>query len=144
MHRGFKLRKQFFESLVRFCNNLITEIEFSKRTVTQIIDAYIDGYSPQFADMLLSYKALVEARADVTYQNMVLWDKLKHAEAQAVADFFLGLGKHSSGGELGKIRNAKLRFEAFSAEAADKLKRDASIYFKICILLGVGVVILLI
>ena len=143
IYHAFRARKQYFESLVRFCDNLVTEIGFSKKTVAQIIQTYIDGYSLQFAQDLLSYAGLLRRHEDLTHENLVLWTGLKTAERHIVTNFFLELGKHSVTEELEKIKKARGRFEAFRAESAEKLKRDASIYLKICILLGIGVVILI-
>ena len=143
IHRAFRHRKQFFESLVRFCDHLTTEIGFSKRTIAQIIDAYLDNYSSQFAEVLVNYKALLDRNQDLTRGALALWGGLKSAEAQVVADFLLELGKHSAAEELEKIRKFRERFETLRQDATEKLKRDASIYFKICILLGIGVVVLL-
>ena len=143
IHRSFRNRKQFFESLVRFCDHLLMEIGFSRRTIVQIIDTYLDNYSPQFAGVLLQYKTLLDNREDLSRDKLTAWNGLKNAEAQNLTDFLLELGKHSVTEELEKIKTAKSRFEIFRAESTDKLKRDASIYFKICILLGIGVVILI-
>jgi len=143
IYLGYKLRYRFFESLVRFCDNLGTEIGFSKKTIAQIIDTYIEGYSADFAEVLTQYRALIEARADITRESIILPAMLKKPEQEAVTDFFLSLGRHSSAEELGKIKNAKAAFEVFRSEASERLKRDASIYFKVCILVGIACVILL-
>ena len=143
IYLGYRQRKQYFESLVRFCDNLITEIGFSKRTIAQIIGVYIDNYSPQFCTDLLGYKRLLERRENLARGKLVLWNGLRSAEKHAIGDFFLELGRHSAAEEIEKIRRFRERFDTSRTEAAEKLKRDASIHLKISILLGIGTVILL-
>ena len=140
---NFRNRKLYFASLVHFCDHLSTEIGFSKRTISQIIDTYIDGYSMQFAGNLRNYRDMLDRHEDLTADSIVLWERLNKAEADVIRGFLMELGRHSVTEELDKIRKARNRFELYLNEAADKLKRDASIYLKICILLGVGVVIVL-
>jgi len=77
--------------------------------------------------------------ADITREGLKTF-----IERDDVADFFYELGKHSAEEECEKIKSARLRFEAHLSAARERLSKDASIYFKICIIVGVGVVIILI
>jgi len=138
IRRGYKQRRDFFQDLVRFCDHLSTEINFSKNTVEQVIRRYIDTYSPEFAEVLLKYSHLVASKADITQDSL-----RQFIGREDVADFFFELGKHSSFEELEKTKSARLRFESHLTKARDKLSKEASIYFKICIILGVSAVILL-
>ena len=145
VYRDYKLRKQFFESFLLLCDHMTTEIGFSKRTVSQIIDISIESYSPQFAQMLLGFRALLSNNQDITRENLSehMWSRLKPAERAFMCDFFMELGRHGAAEELDKIARKKSRGQVFCTAATEALKRDASIYFKICILLGIAAVILL-
>jgi len=136
--RKYKRRRDFFADLVKFCDHLTTEINFSKNTIEQVIRRYIDTYNPMFAEVLLKYSHLLAKNSDITRENL-----REFIEREDVADFFHELGKHSSFEELEKIKSARLRFEAEYQKAHSKFSKEASIYFKICIILGIGVVILL-
>jgi len=107
--------------------------------VEQVIHRYIDTYNPQFAELLLKYSHLLAQNADITREALH-----EFMPRDDVVDFFFELGKHSAHEECAKIKSARLRFEAQYMTAREKLKLEASIYFKICIIVGVGVVILLI
>lgn len=137
--RTYKQRRDFFADLVRFCDHLTTEINFSKNTIEQVINRYIDTYNPQFAEVLLKYSHLLAENADITRQKLG-----EFIERDDVVDFFFELGKHSVHEECEKIKSARLRFDSLYLNAREKLSREASIYFKISIILGIGVVILLI
>lgn len=136
--RGYKIRRDFFADLVKFCDHLTTEINFSKNTVEQVIRRYIDTYNMQFAEVLLKYSHLLARNADITRESLK-----EFIVRDDVADFFFELGKHSAHEECEKIKSARLRFENLYQNAKDKLSHEASIYFKISIILGVGVVILI-
>ena len=145
IYLGYRKRKQFFESLLAFCQNLTVEINFSKNTVRLIIDTYIDGYCPHFATVLRGYSQLIDAKTDITRPQIdaLMWNGLKTPEKTAIADFFHELGRHSVDEECQKIETKRTQFAAFYENASNALKREASIYLKICILLGIAAVILL-
>jgi len=139
IRKGYKRRRDFFHDCVRFCDHLATEINFSKNTVEQVIRRYIDTYNPGFAEVLLKYSHLLATNSDITRERLK-----EFIERDDVVDFFLELGAHSSMEELEKIKSARLRFDGHLAKASNKLSKEASVYFKICIILGVGAVILLV
>jgi hypothetical protein len=53
------------------------------------------------------------------------------------------LGRHAAAEECEKLQNRKVQIQEFYTKSADALKREATIYLKICILLGIAVVVLL-
>jgi len=143
--RGYRKRKIFFENLIAFCNHLLVEISFAKNTVHHVIETYAAGYSPPFREVLTGYVKLIEAKADITRESVaaVMWTRLKPPERSAVTDFFFELGRAGVTEETQKIENAKIRFDTFFAGADGALKRDASIYLKIFIILGIAAAVLL-
>jgi hypothetical protein len=138
IRRGYKYRRDFYQDLVKFCDHLTTEINFSKNTVEQVIRRYIDTYNPGFAELLLKYSHLLAGNSDITRERLK-----EFIEKDDIVDFFLGLGAHSAAEELEKIKSARAHFEGHLTKARDKLSKEAAVYFKICIILGVGAVILL-
>ena len=143
--RGYKRRKIFFEDLISFCNHLLVEISFSKNTVSRIIENYSSNYSREFRTTLLKYQDLLHRKKDVTHGNIDIsvWRGLKKSARVPVVDFFTELGRHSSSEESEKIQNKKLIFDKLYEQATNSLKRDASIYLKLFILIGVAAVILM-
>ena len=141
----FRARKVFFDNLLAFCEHLLTEINFSKNSVIQVIDTYAQSYAKPFREVLFGYKNLLTGKHDITRArtDAVLFRKLKTNERTPIADFFFELGRHGATEETEKIHNKRIIFREFHAAAAQTLTRDASIYFKICILLGIAAVILL-
>ena len=146
-YRNYVLRKKYFESLIGFCNNLTTEINFSKKNISLIIDDYINNYCASFKSDLECYKNLIDNNKDLgshtTKVETELWNKLAETEKTIIWEFLCSLGRHSSIEELQKIKNYKSRFEKWYEVANEKVKKEASITLKISILLGIAVVILL-
>jgi hypothetical protein len=143
--RGYKIRKTFFESLLRFCDHLLIEIGFSKNTIRHIIQTYGGAYATQFRAILQSYQTLLDDRQDITRAriNAIMPKSLKPHELETITDFFYELGRHGSGEEQTKIQNKRVAFETFFDNAQKILKRDASMYLKLLIIGGIASVILL-
>lgn len=146
IYNVYKMRKVFYENLVSFCNHLSVEINFSKNTTSQVIDTYASGYSANFAKLLAGYKTMIDDKAEITRDGIsaLMWRRLKKHEQSIVGDFFYELGRHSLHEEQEKIANKKIQFEESLKAAQTALRREASIYLKICIILGIASVILLI
>jgi stage III sporulation protein AB len=145
MRHKYLMRRNFYGSLLAFCNHLELEIGFSKKTVSEIITSYASSYNKHLATTLLAFQSLLDAKHDITRQNLshAIWTGLRGEEVDRVLDFLTELGRLGSHEEREKIRASRQIFSNFHACAQDALRRDASIYFKICILVGIAVVILL-
>jgi stage III sporulation protein AB len=144
--RKFKNRKVFFENLLSFCEHMLVEIAFSQNTVRRIIEIYAAGYSKPFRILLTAYLALLDKKTDITRERvgeLVDENLIKPHEKNVLVDFFTELGRHGAREEKQKIENKKIAFDGFFKNCAEVLKRDASIYLKLFIFLGVGVVIIL-
>ena len=148
----YKSRKIFFENLVSFCDHLLIEIAFQKNTILKIIDTYGDSYGHNFRNVLNGYQNLIDEKSDITRERLleILKQKpkfspfkLKSSEQINVADFFYELGRHGASQENTKIQSKRIIFDNFFGDSSKSLKRDASIYFKLFILFGIGAVILL-
>jgi len=141
----YKSRKVFFQNLLSFCDHLLIEISFQKNTVGKIIETYGDSYARHFRGVLLEYQNLIDQKQDITRDTVgnIPPKFLKSPEATQLADFFYELGRHGSCQESTKIKSRRVTFDNFYQLADKSLKRDASIYFKVLILIGVGAVILL-
>jgi len=143
--RSFKIRKVFFQNVLGFCEHLLVEISFSKSTIRTVIERYGETYGKHFRAVLVGYRQLLDGKADITRDKidaLLTAPKLKSNERTVLADFFYDLGRHGAIEEQQKIKNKKLYFDNFFDDAARALKREASIYFKLFILFGVGAVIL--
>ena len=141
IYRGYRTRKMFFESLLAFCNHLLTEISFSKNGISSIIETYGSSYHPSFQKSLMHYKHLIDTKRDIA--DLPFSVRLKDIEKAHVTSFFIELGRHGSIEEVAKIQNKKVFFDGFYNSSCAALKKDASMYLKFCIILGIVAVVLL-
>jgi len=142
---GYKSRKVFFQNLLSFCNHILVEISFSKSTIRTIIDKYGQNYGSRFNGILSGYQEILDKRQDITRDKIVSLlknTKLRANEQATITDFFYELGRHGATQEREKIENKKAMFDTFFNDAQAVFKKDASIYFKLFIILGLGAVIL--
>ncbi|MCL2569839.1 MAG: hypothetical protein FWE16_01370 [Firmicutes bacterium] len=146
IYRNYKCRKIFFQDTIAFCDHLSVEIGFSKNNLGYIIDTYKDSYAQHFYNTLVGYKTLLDNRIEITHGavNSVVWRGLKPAEITTITDFLYELGRHGSHEEQSKIASKRVTFDHFFDQSKTALRREASIYFKLCIILGIALVILLV
>jgi uncharacterized protein YutD len=124
---------------------MLVEISFSKSTIRTIIDKYGNTYGARFTSVLTGYQEIIDKRQDITRERidgLLKKSKLKGAEKSTITDFFYELGRHGCAEEREKIQSKKILFDNFFIEAQTVFKKDASIYFKLFIILGIGAVIL--
>jgi len=143
----YKVRKVFFENLLNFCDHLLIEISFQKSTIQKIIQTYGDSYGRHFRNLIVGYQNLIETKQDITREKIIALlgkNRLKPAEITNIADFLYELGRHGSNEENSKIQSKRVNFDNFFEHSANALKRDASIYLKVFILMGIAAVILLV
>jgi hypothetical protein len=97
--------------------------------------------------VLTKYLILLNQKCDITRETVgAIFDVrlLKQNEIAVLIDFFCELGKHGPAQEKQKIESRRVTFDNFFTLAADRLKRDASIYLKLFIFIGIAAVILMI
>jgi len=142
---GYRTRKVFFENLLSLCNHLLIEISFSKNTIALIIDKYSPSYSKKFREILTGYANLIRTKSDITHESIeqIMWDRLKPHERATLVGFFYELGRHGAFEEEEKLRNSIEIFKGFLENANTLYKREASIYLKLFIIMGVASVILM-
>ena len=138
-------RKRFFADLVAFCGHLSIEISFSKLEVAQVIGRYSNTYSGPFRRGLEGFRAMLDARGDITHEAImgVMWARLKPEEQSQVAEFLFNLGRHGSGEEIEKLATAKGHFEGALDVANARLRKEAVLYLKLFVIMGIASVIML-
>jgi len=124
---------------------MLVEISFSQNTIRNIIEMYSSGYAKHFKLLLTEYMELIDKKTDITRERITtIIDQtlLKPNETNVLVDFFTELGRHGAKEEKQKIENKKIAFCEIYKTCSEALKRDASIYLKLFIFLGVGAVII--
>ena len=146
IYSAFKARKRFFADLLQFCSHLSIEISFSKNTIARVIERYSQSYSRPFRAVLEGYTKFLNEKQDITRETLIplMWNRLTLDEAAQTVEFFYQLGRHGSFEEGKKLESTRVEFENMLEKATHDLTTRASIYLKLCIILGIGAVIVLI
>jgi len=143
----YRVRKIFFQNVTAFCEHLLIEISFQKNTIRNIISIYGNSYAKHFYNLLHLYNDIIEKKQDITRDRIagILDPKiLKNHEIAILTDFFCDLGRHGAIQEKQKIETKRDAFREILKTCTELLKRDASIYLKLFIFMGVGAVLLII
>ena len=145
---GYKNRKVFFENLRAFCDHMLVEISFSRHTARHVIATYGGAYGKLFRALLDAYIALLDQKRDITRDRIAeivrprALLKLREPERAAITDLFWELGRHGPVEEAAKLTARRAAFDNLCQTATAALRREASIYLKIFILIGVTAVLL--
>jgi stage III sporulation protein AB len=140
-----KRRVVFFESLIMFCNHLTTEISFQHDPIARIIKNNIAAYNKNLQQILEEYLYCIENKKTLSIETIkeFLWSGLKPQEAQQFATFLLELGRQGILEEQSKIELKKIVFMSCKDTANAYYNKEASIYMKLSIILGIATVIIL-
>lgn len=124
---------------------MLIEISFSKNQIESIINRYSGNYSKEFRHVLESYRDLITTKSDISHENLksIMWMKLKPHESSEISKFFYELGRHGSHEEEEKLRNQIEIFKTFLTSSTNALRKEASIYLKLFIIMGIASVILM-
>ncbi|MCL2846901.1 MAG: stage III sporulation protein AB [Firmicutes bacterium] len=143
--RAYLTRRRFFSDTITFMGYLGIEIAFSKNQIGLVIERYGAGFCEPFRNMITAYKQIMDSRADITRDgiNEILWKRLRPDERVVVADLLYNLGRHACAQEEKKLRTKNVEIARLHERAIGEMRSRASIYLKLCIILGIGVVILL-
>ena len=144
--RVYAARRRFFADWCAFCAHMGIEISFSKSYIAGVIERYGESYGAHFRDVVSGYKRLLDEKLDVTRDAVdgLMWHRLRMDERAALVDFFVGLGRHGCGEEATKLDGSKMVADGLHQRAVGEVRTRASIYLKLCIIVGIGSVILLV
>ena len=135
-------RDSFFKSLVSFCDTSSNEINFLHTKLLELIDK--ESNRGDFSDFLNLFKTFLQTsqKKEEFKENVSKrFSYLKREEVESLCNFFCSVGGKDIESELANIKNYKVQFVDIQKE---EKKKYAGLYFKLSILMGVVVSILII
>ncbi len=139
--RRYKAREIFYTRAVAFCKTLNREITLSKCAIPDIVSHFVVGKG-EFDNTLNECIALSQSGKEVMADN-IKCNILKNEEKRELSVFFNGLGKSTLHDQLSTIEGYKRIFEDKSAVCAKEAKSLGSMYFKLAVLLGLALILIL-
>lgn len=140
----FHTRQKFFRELCQFCENLNLKISYSKTKLEEIIKKEMQNASEEFALFLEQYLRFLMGEIAKEDFFCVKTRFLSSEERDGVFNFFASLGEMAKEEEMEKISFHKKTFEKISGECDKSTKKFSSLYFKLCIVFGLFLVVIFI
>ena len=137
----YKKRRQFYEDLINFVNYLNTEIAFLKTDLISLVENNCDKYHREMNCALQNYLKILKYGKGVVQNKISI---LKDDENLELDNFFNSLGKTNLQEQQVCIAHYKERFSQQKLATEQEIDKKGSVYFKLCIVLGLGVCIVLI
>lgn len=144
--KRYKEREKFYERALTFANTLSSEISLRKTPVPTIAKAFVSGESDKNGEfertVEVSMRLLSVNEGDKIAESIGS-NVLKADEKREIASFFCGLGKTTVEDQVAMIRGYEKIFEDKRAKCAKDSKQLGSMYFKLCVLLGLALILIL-
>ncbi len=142
--RRYKSREAFYTRSVAFIKYLKSEMTLKKTPIPDVVDNFTSGQKGDFDRMLK--ECIDEIKAGNDYQT--IYDKvgisaLKAEEKKEIVSFLCALGKSTLDDQLSLINAYNLTFEQRRDKCAKDSKQLGSMYFKLCVLLGLAIILIL-
>lgn len=144
--RIFRIRRDtaaFFEEFVQL---LKTEVRHLKTPVAQVIELYCAGKKGTGCDML---KKFLASRADGVLTASELKGRIKsiylsEADNMLIASFLFALGRYDYESELMLLERYSTQFTARKKTAEDELVKKGGMYYKLGVLMGLALMIIVV
>lgn len=137
----YKKRQLFYDDLINFVNYLNTEISFLKTDLISIIDRSCNKYHKELNDLLCSYLLNLRKNNNKFSANLKV---LSNEENQTLSNFFNSIGRTNIEEQKVCIAHYKSRFSEQKLISEEDKNKNGLTYFKLCIVVGLGVCIVFI
>lgn len=138
--RRYAARVRFFKSATEFCRMIQDELAMRKTPMPEICAKYLDGRKGQFEDFLLDWCEKSKRCEDIDKDKCRL---LKNDEVKDLNTFLCNLGKTDLKDQLSHVAHYEKCFEQKASECEKQNEKTGSMYFKLCVLLGLAIILIL-
>ncbi len=125
--RNHKIKIAFYNSAIYYSKDLLSYISFNKNTAYEVFNSNKSNYCDDFVETIQTYFGV----------NQVSSKCLNDGELAQFEEFINSLGKYDVDETLKNINFYKLRFEQMVEDLKETLKRKVEPVFKIIIILGI-------
>ncbi len=140
--RRYKSRAEYYKSACEFVKCVATELSMKKTPMPDIAENFLKGRNGDFEKTVETWLDLARKGKTFAYENATV-SFLKNEEKKQIADFFSALGKTALDDQLSHAGYYENVFEAKRAKCEDESKKLGGMYFKLCVLLGIAIMLIL-
>ena len=142
--RHYSEREKFYTDAEAFAAYLSSELGFKKTALPLLIETFRKERAGSFSAVLEKFSSMLASLGqDGAASAAAESSKLKREEKSRLAEFLSALGKTSLCDQLEHARRAEAEFSARRIACAEESKRLGGMYFKLAVLLGIALILIL-
>ncbi len=143
--KKYKVRANFFQSLVMLCQKFDVEINYSRERLKNIFDNLDEKHKLSLYGIDANYKAFLNKENSLEKENLFKnINFLKENEKDVIFMFFKTLGRSDVDSQSKEIKNYQSRFESFSNSSFNENKKYGGLSIKLGIIAGLLIIVLFI
>lgn len=135
-------REKYFEKIIDLIEALSANISYLKKPIPNVIAEFTAGGKGELIRELNEYNAYL-SNADYARISSIKTPLLKAVERQTVIEMLSAIGRADSKTELDMLNGYKAKFKAMHEVSVKQRATTGALAFKLSVLLGVVVLILL-
>lgn len=139
--RRYRQRYLFYKSASEFARSLHSELSTLKTPVPEVVKTFLKSHNGDFENMLEKW-----LQTSLTYdkQNEEIYDisLLKEDEKRQMQAFLSSLGKSVLSEQIAHINSFQKAFDEKMSECDAESKKLGNMYFKLCVLIGLAVLLI--
>lgn len=132
-----KNRVEYFSSLVKLSDKLISEISFRKENLTVVLKEFAQDEKTELSEHVKSFCASPYEKIHI--QKGIL----KTGERAAVEEFFFSLGATDADTQIFELRNYGQKFQEMYSSENERFKKNGNVGLKLSVLAGLAIGILI-
>ena len=140
-----RTRKRFYEELLTFNRILGEEISYLKTPVKQIVKDFITDKKGELSVMLAKFLDVMETEVIYTADKIAQDIKTPYVtkeECRLIGEYFCALGKSDAATQMLTIKHYGIKFEEIFKKAREEAQTTGELAYKLGILIGIGLMII--
>lgn len=142
--RGYAQKVDFFKGMAEFLREFRNEITLMKTPLTEFVPRYVEGRKGQAVDLIKEYVTELNSKGKFE-RDVEKWDyaHMSRGEKEEVLHLFQSLGKSDLNEQKVIVDNFEKAIQNRQNIAEENLKKKGATYFKLLVLLGIAIMVVL-
>lgn len=142
--RRYRDRATFYKSACEYAQTMTSELSLNKTPLPEIAQKFTQGRKGDFEKLLSECVALAkDGKGYCESMEKLHAPNLKTEEKKEVLAFLCGTGKNALSDQLTQVAHYKEIFEQKRKKCEEDSKKLGGMYFKLCVLLGLAILLIL-
>lgn len=143
--KKYKVRENFFLSLIMLCEKFDVEINYSRQRLKNIFLSFDEKQQKALQGIDKNFLSFIEKENALDKDNLFKGISfLKENEKEIIFSFFKSLGRSDVDSQSKEVKNYQNRFSELSKTAVEENKKYGRLSFKLGIIAGLFIIVLFI